>query len=67
MSHCLQLIVNGLIERSEGFVFACMPCVRDQLVAACRLGAVPSHAHLVEKDVADMFWEIPLEQVLNSP
>ena len=32
MSRCLQLIVNGLIERSEGFGFACMPGVRDQLV-----------------------------------
>ena len=66
MSRCLQLLVNALIEQSEGFGFACMPGVRDQLVAACRLGAIPEHTHLVEKDMADMFWEIPLEQVVLS-
>ena len=66
MSRCLQLLVNALIEQSEGFGFACMPGVRDQLVAACRLGAIPEHTHLVEEDMADMFWEIPLEQVVLS-
>ena len=66
MSRCLQMTVNALIEKTEGFGFACMPGVRDQLVAACRLGAVPAHTCFIEKDMANRFWEIPLEQVTQS-
>ena len=55
-----------MVEGAEGFGFSCMQGVRDQLVAACRMGARPLHTHFVEKDMSDMFWEIPLEQVVSS-
>ena len=64
MSRCLQLPVNALIEQF-GVFWLCKHASSERS-SSCRLRAVPAYTRLVEKDMAHMFWESPLEQVVLS-
>ena len=66
ISRCLQALVNFLCNLGCGLGFAKMQGVRDQVHAAQRMGAVPELTVFAEEDMADMFWEIPAEEVKQA-
>ena len=43
-----------------------MQGVRDQVHVAQRMGAVPEMTVFAEEDMADMFWEIPADEIIQA-
>ena len=70
MGRSLQLLVNELCHLREGLGFQRLLGVRDQAHAIFRLhtraayGGDPIPPKCMEKDMDDMFWEIPLDQIM---
>ena len=63
---CFQTLVNFLCDLGCGLGFAKMQGVRDQVHAAQRMGAVPELKVFAEEDMANMFWEIPADEVKQA-
>ena len=66
ISRRLPTLVNCLCDLGCGLGFAKMQGVRDQVHAAQCMGAVPEKAAFAEEDIADMFWEIPADEVKQA-
>ena len=66
MSLSLQAAFNFGYEEIDTIGVASLSGVRDALTALTRLTAIPDQVHLLEKDMADMFWEIPVAEAIEA-
>ena len=66
IGRCLQLIAKALYLDSTTFGFPLMLGTRDFAQTCIRLSADTTQIHVCEKDMQDMYWEIPKHQVLQS-
>ena len=66
IGRCLQVLTKALYLNSTTFGFPLMLGTRDFAQTCIRLSAHTTHVHVVEKDMQDMYWEIPKSQVLDS-
>ena len=70
VGRCLQLCVNELCHTRQGLGFQRLVGVRDQAFAIHRFslqtGSTPlsGDAECMEKDMEDMFWEIPTSEIV---
>ena len=66
IGRCLQLIAKALYLDSTTFGFPLMLGTTDFAQTCIRLSADTTQIHVCEKDMQDMYWEIPQDQVLQS-
>ena len=66
MSRSLQTALNFRYEEIPTFVVSSLLGVRDTLTAQQRLRAIPAQVHLLEKDMADTFWAIPVSEAIAA-
>ena len=70
VGRCLQLLINELCHLREGLGFQRLLGVSDQAHAIFRLQTRanyeggPMAPKCMEKDMVDMFWEIPQDQIM---
>ena len=66
IGRCLQVLTKALYLNCTTSGFPLMPGTRDFEQTCIRLSAHTTHVQVVEKDMQDMYWEIPKSQVLDS-
>ena len=66
VGRCLQLMIRHLATYYATWSFQSLLGVRDQARAATRLQQMGGGTKFMEKDMNDMFWEIPKEQAQQT-